>query len=310
MKHVILGAGGAVGNALTAELLENGQTVRLVSRRGYSKDGTEVLKGDLTNAVDCEKALEGVDIAHLCVGLPYDRKVWAEQWPVLMKNCIEACKKQEVKLIFFDNVYMYGNVQGKMTEDTPYNPCSVKGNVRFKLTRMLEDAMNAGRIQAIIARASDIYGPYGEKTSMPWLMVFDKLLQNKKPQWLFNAEATHSFTYIPDIAKGIRMLSECEDCFGQTWHLPTYNPAPTGKEFIEMAARELAKETKFDVLKMWIVKMVGLVNKTVKELPEMAYQFERDFYFDSTKFNKYFDYRPVSYKDGIKETIAFLQNQK
>ena len=30
------------------------------------------------------------------------------------------------KLIFFDNVYMYGKVNGIMTEETAFNPCSKK----------------------------------------------------------------------------------------------------------------------------------------------------------------------------------------
>jgi len=38
-----------------------------------------------------------------------------------MANTIEACKRAGAKLIFFDNVYMYGRVNGSMTEETPFN---------------------------------------------------------------------------------------------------------------------------------------------------------------------------------------------
>jgi len=309
MKHVILGAGGAIGNALAYELLEQKQEVRLFSRSGYAIDGTESQSGNLMSIDDTERALSGCDIAHLCVGLPYQYEVWRKQWPVIMRNTIEACKKQNVKLVFFDNVYMYGKVSGKMTEETPYNPCSKKGEVRAEVARMLEQEMQAGNLKAVIARASDIYGPYGGQNSMPYLMVFEKMLQGKKPQWMFDARKTHSFTYIPDIARGMRMLADCDECYGQVWHLPTYNPAPDGETFIALAARNLGVNPDYSVLKMWMIKMVALFNKTVKELPEMAYQMQEDFYVDSTKFENYFNYQPKAYDEGIKETIEYLRRK-
>lgn len=36
------------------------------------------------------------------------------------------------------NVYMYGNVAGPMTENTPYAPCSKKGEIRTKIATACE----------------------------------------------------------------------------------------------------------------------------------------------------------------------------
>jgi len=133
MRHTILGAGGSIGNALTYELLRANKKVRLVSRSNYSISGTESFKADITSYEETLQSVKNSDIVYLCVGLPYDSKIWSELWPKIMQHSIDACKRANAKLIFFDNVYMYGKVPGKMTEATPYNPCSRKGEIRAKM---------------------------------------------------------------------------------------------------------------------------------------------------------------------------------
>lgn len=306
MKHTILGAGGSIGNALTDHLLATDQSVRLVSRSNYSVSGAESFQADLTSYEETLKSVKGSDVVHLCVGLPYHSKIWAEQWPLIMRNAIDVCKSTGARFIFFDNVYMYGKVDGKMTEETPYNPTSKKGELRAKIARMLEDEMKLNNIKAIIARAADLYGPYSTTTSMLYIMGFEKLLNGKKAQWLGHAEKSHSFSYTTDCAKAMYLLSTQKDCYQQVWHLPTYNPAPTGKEYIELIAKELGVKADYTVLKKWMVRMAGLFNRTIFEAAEMLYQSEFDYYFDSTKFNKHFNFQPTPYDQGIRETLSFL----
>jgi nucleoside-diphosphate-sugar epimerase len=308
MNHTILGAGGSVGNALAYELLKSNQTVRLVSRSKYSMPGTESYKADITSYEETLSSVNASDIVYLCVGLPYDVKIWAELWPKIMQNTIDACKSADAKLIFFDNVYMYGNVEGKMTEMTPYNPCSKKGEIRAKLATTLENEIKRGNIEAIIARAADLYGPYATHTSLPYIMVFSRLMNGKKAQWMVDAKKIHSFSYTIDCAKGLVLLSKNDECFNQIWHLPTYNPATTGEIFIDLAAKELGVGSTYSVLRKWMIKMAGLFNHTVSELYEMTYQNEFDYHFDSEKLNQYFKYQPATYESGIQETIKFLKS--
>src|SRR3981189_925996 len=105
----ILGAGGAIGNELVKELSARAEPVRLVSRNAKPVPGAaEAVAADLSNLDDALKAVSGSRIAFLVVGLKYDLKVWRELWPRIMGNTIEACKRSNAKLVFFDNVYMYG----------------------------------------------------------------------------------------------------------------------------------------------------------------------------------------------------------
>ncbi len=309
VRHTILGAGGAIGNCLTHELLSHGQHVRLASRSGYSMETTESVKADLSSYADTLGTVENSDVVYLCVGLPYDAKIWKELWPKIMQNTIDACKKANARLIFFDNVYMYGKTDEKMTETTPYNPCSTKGEIRATIARQLEDEMNQGNIKAIITRSADFYGPHAAQTSLPYVMALEKLMKGKKAQWMVDSGLLHSYTYTIDCARGLNLLAGTKDAFNQVWHLPTCNPGINGETFIRLAAAELDQPASYTVLKKWMIKLAGFSNRTIAELYEMLYQNEMNYHFDSTKFNNYFQYEPTSYEQGIRETISFFQKK-
>jgi nucleoside-diphosphate-sugar epimerase len=309
MNHTILGAGGSVGTPLAIELVNAGETVRLVSRRGSNLPGAESCRADISSFEEMLNSVAGSDIVYICAGLAYDRKVWAELWPKIMNNAIDSCKKINAKLIFFDNVYMYGRVDGKMTETTPYNPCSVKGEIRAKIARKLEEEMKLGNLKAIIARSADFYGPYATSTSVPYFLVIENLLKGKKAQWLVDAGKRHSFSYTPDCARALHLLSSRDECMNQVWHMPTSNPGITGKEFIGIAAREIGAKPDYTILSKWMIRMAGIFNKTIAESVEMLYQSEIDYFFDSTKFNDFFAYQPVTYEQGIRDTIGFARGK-
>src|SRR6202140_3360058 len=156
--QTILGAGGAIGTELVRELAHTGQSVRLVGRNPKLAQGaTEAVSADISNLDQTISAVFGSTVVHLVVGLKYDVSVWRELWPRIMGNAIEACKRANAKLIFFDNVYMYGKVSGPMTEDTHFNPVSRKGEIRAQVATMLLEEMKGGGVQALIARSADFY---------------------------------------------------------------------------------------------------------------------------------------------------------
>ena len=303
--HTILGAGGSVGNELVPVLLSNNERVRLVSRKPIIVEGTEHFVADLTNFEQTLNAVKGSSVVYLLVGLKYDSRVWETTWPTIMTNTINACKQTNAKLIFIDNVYMYGKVDGVMTEETAFNPCSKKGKIRAAIATQLLNEMNAGNIKALIARGADFYGPCGDKTSMPNILVFSNLYKKKKAQWLSNLNLPHSFTFVPDIAKALYLLANDETAFGQTWHLPTKAKALTGKEIIELAAKAFNQPNGVFVFPKWMVAMVGMFNRDIFEIKEMLYQNEFSYFFDSSKFEKHFSFSPTSYEEGIKKTAEY-----
>ena len=297
----ILGAGGAIGNEVVKELTRRKERVRLVGRNPRPVAGAETVAADISDLNQTVAAVSGSTVVHLLVGLKYDYKVWRELWPRIMQNTIEACKRARAKLVFFDNVYMYGKVDGPMTEETPFNPCSKKGEVRARIATALLNAMKAGDLTALIARSADFYGP-GAKTSLPNILVFDKFAKGRTASWLVNDSVRHSFTFTPDAGKSLVLLAENEKAWNQTWHIPTASNPPTGKEFIGMVAGEFGIPPRHRVLSRPMIKVAGWFDKTITEIYEMLYQYDRDYLFDSTKFAKAFNFEPTSYPDGIRIT--------
>lgn len=158
--QTVLGAGGPIANIIARSLPDYCERIRLVSRNPKAVNrGDALFAADLLQPKLVDAAVAGSEVVYLCPGLLYKSSVWEQQWPVVMQNTINSCEKFGARLVFFDNVYAYGRVDGEMTESTPFNPCSRKGEVRAKIATQLLDAMQQGRVEALIARSADFYGP-------------------------------------------------------------------------------------------------------------------------------------------------------
>lgn len=295
----ILGAGGLIGDELATILAAGHEPFRLVGRNPKPVAGGEVFAADLADREQTIRAVAGSDVVHLLVGLKYDLGVWQELWPRIMANTIEACKRAQAKLIFFDNVYMYGRVNGAMTEETPYAPCSKKGEIRARIATTLMDEAKAGNLSAMIARSADFYGPDTEH-GVPNVLVFGPFAKRKTASWLVNAAVPHSLTFTPDAARGVALLAERESAWNQVWHLPTAPDPPTGREFIEMAAKEFGVAPKYRVLSRPMLRIAGWFKPLIGESYEMLYQSDSPYLFDSTKFAKEFGFAGTPYREGIR----------
>ncbi len=305
--HVLLGAGGPISKGLAEVLLARGRRVRLVSRSGHQMPGCEVARADLLDPQAVRDAVSPGSTVFLLAGLPYRIDTWTQQWPRIMDNALAACASAGARLVFFDNVYMYGRVDGPMTEDTPVNPCSRKGEVRARIAADLLAAAKAGRLQACIARSADFYGPGSGNNSVPNLMVFGPLAKGKTPRWLGDPTVPHSFTYTPDCGPALARLAEADDAWGQVWHLPTAHPPLTGRLFLEQAAACLGVPARMSVLRPWMVRLLGPFSPMVREVGEMLYQSTEPYVFDSAKFEGRFAITPTPYDVGIAASAAAMR---
>jgi nucleoside-diphosphate-sugar epimerase len=303
--QTILGANGVIATELSKQLPSYKTTIRQVSRHPRKvNESDELFAADLLNYEQTGKAVAGSEIVYLLAGLRYDTKVWREEWPKLMRNVIDACKKHRSKLVFFDNVYSYGLVKGPMTEETPFNPISKKGEVRAKIATMLLDEIKQGNLQGMIVRGADFYGP-GAKLSLTYSTVTERVKANKGPQWIGNPKAIHTFTYTPDAGTSVAMLGNTPSAYNQTWHALTSKEKITGEEYVKIACRIAGIKYSLMPMPKFGVRLVGLFVPVLSEFVEMMYQFENDYIFDSTKFEKAFNTKSTSYEEGIAATLKF-----
>ena len=193
-----------------------------------------------------------------------------------------------------------------MTEETPIDPSSDKGKVRAEIYLMLMDVIQKGNVSGLVARSADFYGP-GVVQSALTQSVYYNLLKNKKPQWIGNLDAIHSFTYNIDIGKALAMLGNTPDAFNQVWHLPTTQEKLTSRQWIELMMKEMKNEMKNEMkiqtLSEGMLGFLGLFIPVLKEFKDIYYQYDGDYYFDSSKFNKRFNFTPTSPEAGIKAMV-------
>jgi len=304
--QTILGSGGVISRELAKALREYTLDIRLVSRNPKSfHESNELVSADLTNGDETSKAVEGSEIAYLTIGIPYSYKEWQAQWPVVMRNVIDACKAHGTKLVFFDNIYKYDpDCLGNMTEDTPHRPSSKKGQVRKQIIDMLMHEVDNGSLTALVARCADYYGPGIERNSMMTEAVLNKFAQGKTANWMGPLNFKHSFTYTPDAGKATAILGNTADAYNQTWHLPTASNPFTGQEMIDTIAKEMGVEPKSLILTPFIASLMGIFMPIMRELKEMLYQYNQDYVFNSDKFNQHFNFTPTAYEDGIRAIVA------
>lgn len=297
--HVILGAGGSIATELTQVLIENQQTVRLVSRRPVENNSPLVTwqRGDLLDREAIQAATRGAEVIYLCAGLKYNAAIWREQWPPIMRNVIAAAQAADARLIFFDNLYMYGLVDGPMTENTPHKPVSEKGEVRARIADELMAEVGAGRLRATIARAPDFYGVHGDSSFLD-SMVIHKFANGERAMWIGDPDRLHNFIYVPQAARAVYTLAQHAESDNQIWHLPTPSPI-TGRAMLALAAEVFRVPNKSLTLKKWMLQAVGLFDPVVRGSVEMYYQYDHDYCFDSTKFERAFGTQPTSYREGL-----------
>ena len=302
--HTILGANGIVAQELSRALAAYTSDIRQVSRNPRKVNTSdEIFVADLLDRQATANAVAGSEVVYLVAGLKYNATVWQEQWPRVMRHAIDACKRHDARLVFFDNVYAYGLVNGVMTENTPFNPISKKGEVRAKIATMLLDEIRSGNLQAMIVRSADFYGP-GAVQSFPHVTVFERLKAGKTPQWIGNSNAIHTFTFTPDAGRAVALLGNSSEAYGQTWHLPTTEEALTGADFVRLACDLSGQTYKLQVAPSWALKLMGMFIPVLSENEEMMYQFKHDYRFDSSKIESEFGLQPTPYSQGIRESLG------
>jgi len=301
--QTILGANGVIGRELSLHLPQYSNRIRQVSRSPKPVNATDnLVSADLLDPKATADAVAGSEITYLVAGLKYDHKVWQEQWPRVMRNAIDACKRHGSALIFFDNVYAYGRVNGVMTEATPYNPSSRKGEVRARIATTFMDDVTRGELRGAIVRAADFYGP-DAALSVTHATVTERLKKGKTPQWIGNPKAVHTFTYTRDAGRTLALVGNTPAALGQVWHALTSKEPITGEQYVRIACELAHRPYGLQAAPRWLLRMMGIFVPVVRESIEMLYQFENDYRFDSSKAEQAFGLTATTYREGLAATL-------
>jgi nucleoside-diphosphate-sugar epimerase len=307
--HVIFGT-GAVGMSVMDELIRRGpRRVRMVNRSGRARvpHGVEVIGGDATDETFARGASEGASVVYFALNPPYDK--WPELFPPLQAGVLEGAASAGAKLVAMENLYMYGPTQGRpLTEDLPHAPNTRKGRVRAMMSKELMEAQRRGKVRVAIGRASDYFGPR-VLASAAGEQVFGRAVQGKSSQLAGDPDQPHTYTYVPDIGRGLVILGEREEALGQAWHLPSPETLTT-RQFVEMIFEEIGKPARVQAAPKILLRALGLFNPGIRETFEMLYEFEEPFVVDHSKFEQAFGEQATLLREAIRGTVRWYREER
>jgi nucleoside-diphosphate-sugar epimerase len=304
-RHVIFGT-GAIGLALLDALRRRGESARLINRSGAARvpADVEVLCGDARDPAFTTAVAQGAEVVYQTLNPPYPE--WAAQFPQLQAGVLAAAQAAGARLVSMENVYMYGRPAGHpLTEDRAYEAHTKKGQLRGAMARALLAAHDAGQVEVAIGRASDYFGPRGGAQSNLGDRVFPAALAGKTATVLGDPDQAHSYTYIPDIGEGLAVLGEHPDAPGRAWHLPNDPATRTTRQLVDIAYRHAGRPGgRLRRLPPFLLRAVGLINPTMRELIEMQYQFEEPFIVDSSRIADKLGVRATPTEQALADTLA------
>lgn len=309
--QTILGANGQIAIELARELHQLHTTdLRLVSRQPLKIHDTDaVVSANLLDAKQTADAVKGSHTVYFTAGLPPDTALWETQFPVMLKNSLDATRAAGARFVYFDNTYMYPQDNRLLTENAPFEPVGRKGKVRAVMARMVLDEMQRGDIPILIGRAPEFYGS-GKTRSITNTLVIDNILTGKTPQVPVCEDTMRTLIWTPDASRALATLGNAADAYGQTWHLPCDDARLTYRQFVALASEIWGRDLSIKILGLWMLKAVGIVNKQVRELGELLPRYACDNLFDSSKFKQRFpEFEVTTYRQGL-ERIYHETNRR
>jgi nucleoside-diphosphate-sugar epimerase len=277
--HVVVGA-GAVGLATARLLAARGERVRLVSRRGAGPEypSVERVAADATDSAALARHASGAVALYNCAAPPYHR--WPQEWPPLAGALLDAAEECGAVLVSAGNLYLYGPVDGPLTEDLPARPAGHKARVR---ARIWQDALarhEAGRIRTADVRASDHLG--AGSVSLLTAAVLPRVLAGRRASVPADLDAPHTWTAVADVARTLVAVADDEGAWGRAWHVPSVPPLSVREVATRACALADAPPPRLSTMPAPVLWLGGLGNPLVRELRETQYQFRGPFVMDSS----------------------------
>jgi nucleoside-diphosphate-sugar epimerase len=306
--HVVVGASGGIGGALVRELARRGHGVRAVNRAGNATvpGGVERLAADVATPDGAKAAAAGAAVVYHCAQPPYTD--WPAAFPPLTEAIAEGAAAAGAKLVLADNLYLYGPLDGPLTEDLPAAATGPKGRTRAQMAERLLDLHRQGRLRVAIGRASNYYGP-GGLASVTGERLFHAVA-GRTVRWVGRLDQPHTLSYLEDVAAGLATLGEREEADGRAWHLPAAEPL-TGRQFLELVVAASGGRSRIATNPAAMTRLAGLFVPLIREVGEVLYEFQAPYVVDWSRYRQAFGpYAPTPHAEAVARTVAWFRGDR
>jgi nucleoside-diphosphate-sugar epimerase len=298
---------GPVGRATAERILAEGGELVVAQRRAPPDlpKGAAFAPCDALDAEAVVGAARGAEQIVVAIGFEYSGVVWRDAWPKAITNFVAACKATGARMVFTDNLYMYGPQTAPLVETMPLANTGWKPAARSAATRIWMAAAAAGDARIAALRAADFYGP-GVGNSYLGDTSIGKLARGKPAVFIGSADVLHDYAYVPDIARAATTLLAAPDsAFGQAWHVPCA-PTRTTRDILKIAAEALGVKLNISAMPAWMLGASGMFSPFLRELTEMRFQWDRPYRVDAAKFASAFWSDATPFETGVRATaLAF-----
>jgi nucleoside-diphosphate-sugar epimerase len=300
--HVIIGA-GPTGSGVARMLAEDGEHVRLVSRRGRGPVHPRIdrIAADATDSARMIELTTGARTLFNCTMPPYDR--WPSEFPPIAAALLTAAESTGARYVMLNNAYVYGPVDGPIHEELTIAPTTVKGRVRAQMWLDALASHQAGRVRVADVRPSDYLGEGA--VSYFTIMAATPIVAGQPVHYPGDLDAPHSWTYTGDVARTLVAVSRHEEAWGRVWHVPstTTSVRDLCQRFATIAGVRLPA---LHVLSDEDLRRAGEADSIIREVVEMLYLVHRPFVLDATRTEQTFGIRATPLETGLAETAREL----
>jgi nucleoside-diphosphate-sugar epimerase len=293
---VIIGA-GLVATSLVRLLVAQGEQVTVATRSGTSLPGADSVIADAADMASLSAATKGATTIFLCTNPPYF--AWPKQWPPIFRAVIAAALASGADLVAMGNLYPYGRAAMPMTERSPETTTETKGLIRKAGWDAMRAANDRGDLRAVEVRASDYFGPGATYTAHLGDRFFRPVLSGKRVGVLGDPESAHSWAYLPDIASTLVAASRYKGEWGRIWHVPSSSELSR----VHIASQVNPQARVFGYPQL-LVRTLGLVDPTMREVYASSYQFTAPFVSSAIETEQKLGVRATDWNEALAATVA------
>jgi nucleoside-diphosphate-sugar epimerase len=307
VKPVLLGATGAIGESIAAELRKRGESYRAVGRDRASLERTfgsdplaEIAVWNPDDASSVTAALHGADAIVYLVGVPYNH---FELHPVVMRQTLDAAIAEGVgQMLLVGTVYPYGRAQQTPArEDHPREPHTFKGKMRKQQEDLLLEADAAGKIRGTVLRLPDFYGPRVKNSFLDG--VFTAAAKGGTANLIAPIDRPHQFVYVPDVGSVVVDLLLRPEAHGRWWHLAGDGTASI-EEIVALVSQLAGKPVKTRTVGLGMLRVIGLFQPVMRELVEMHYLLTYPLILDDSALRALLgDVKKTPLREGLKQSL-------